>query len=686
MDNKLRTKEICEPCAAILERISTFPEFRSLEPPLNHHNSYQALANSSEAGCWICQYLQTAVIEETSSLYSKTESEAVEFHLLLDEIEATGFTIFFKTTEPVSQPRGYTGFSYIRTKRSEEGGPFRFELREDLPHKTKFNICSISGQHPTVRGRVVSRERDLALCASWITTCSLKHGTCGHVSETDMPSRLLDIGCSEVDCDDIRLVETTGQHGYYATLSHCWSASNPLVTNSHNFNAHLYRIAFTALPKTFQDAVIVTRRMGLKYLWIDSLCIIQDSRNDWERECAQMDGIFENSAFTIASLAASSPHDGFLNKHVRRTLVDCTLPDSEQTDICDSDLRLCQAPNIDPSIGSPKEWRSPLNGRAWVLQERLLSPRVILFGNYEMYFECRSDSWFESRWTPYKSLEYERIGYIEKRELVLDSSSNEVLYPIWNRMVDHYSRCQLTKISDTLPALSGLAKRFGQRTGHKYLAGIWCQNLHNGLLWSVSEPHEPRSHQSRTHDYQEYVAPSWSWASFNGRSHQNWHDGIIDIDVLRAEVDGVGLDRFGQVKGGSLTVMGRLRKFHMCYNAFHDRFASVPGLPNITLTRDYKKSSGNGEDKREEKVTCLLVQRGGCHSSSDYIDSHPWMALALERVVVGDDNEVFRRVGVVIRSAGNAESCKDSADCCTASWDNHYTEWRGVIPREITII
>ncbi|MCJ1444599.1 MAG: hypothetical protein MMC23_005101 [Stictis urceolatum] len=117
---------------------------------------------------------------------------------------------------------------------------------------------------------------------------------------TPLPTRVLDIG-DGVQSDEIRLLETSRRSGTYAALSHCWGRSKHVITTQATLAEWRKVIIFEQLPKTFQDAVVITRRLGLRYLWIDSLCIIQDDRTQWEYESALMGEVYRNAYFTIVA-------------------------------------------------------------------------------------------------------------------------------------------------------------------------------------------------------------------------------------------------------------------------------------------------------------------------------------------------------------------------------------------------
>lgn len=176
--------------------------------------------------------------------------------------------------------------------------------------------------------------------------------------------------------------ETSGQE--YIALSHCWGdlsveAKKEFCTTTENFTQRRIGFNVSSLPKTFQDAVRVTRELGILYLWIDSLCIIQygDHGKDWKDESRQMESIFSAAYCTIAATAAINSDAGFLKRDINPDSVYVHDASGKEfyisTDIDDFDNDVNKA---------------QLNTRAWVMQEGVLSRRTIHFSANQIYWEC----------------------------------------------------------------------------------------------------------------------------------------------------------------------------------------------------------------------------------------------------------------------------------------------------------
>ncbi|KAF0331391.1 heterokaryon incompatibility protein [Colletotrichum asianum] len=303
------------------------------------------------------------------------------------------------------------------------------------------------------------------LAKQWISHCNhddhicIERYTSEQPHQSENPTRLLQI---DRNARRVRLIQTIrGERYEYVTLSHRWGHKKTASTRKENVHSHVHRgIQTLDLPATFRDAVIVAHTIGYQYLWIDSLCIVQDDTEDWELECPRMASIYQGSVLTIAGTAAIDSHSGLLREQV---------PDHS----------------------------SVLQGRGWIFQEGLLSRRTLNFAPGQMYMVCHQGARYETSLYqgvfPHPRWETD-FGY----------------YRWWRGTVAKYSSCQFTTIMGRLPALSGIANRFKPPEPDQYLAGIWRHDILRSLLWRRrGKPHSDAP--------AEYLGPSWSWVSVPAR-------------------------------------------------------------------------------------------------------------------------------------------------------------------------
>lgn len=324
-----------------------------------------------------------------------------------------------------------------------------------------------------------------------------------------MPSRLLEID-GEME-NQWRLViisvDKTAPAPYF-TLSYRWGSNQTLLLQSSTIQAFRQGQQISDLPQTFKEAIIVARRFSVRYLWIDALCIIQDSREDWEREIPAMQYIYSNSACNLAASASDNPDGGLFRTRETRAIVPGVIAAPSAA------LRGGSHYVFDNSYWNRHIFSGPLHRRGWVFQERLLSPRVIYFGKSQILWECFTELKCEGfpRGIPenhsVKNLTplWDLQGRHQQRQLG-DKMPTQLLR-LWNNLVREYSNCRLTKASDKLPAFAGIANLFKDVTGDQYLGGMWRSSLVEQLNWWVDQP--------RVRISTEYRAPSWSWASLDG--------------------------------------------------------------------------------------------------------------------------------------------------------------------------
>jgi hypothetical protein len=245
-----------------------------------------------------------------------------------------------------------------------------------------------------------------ALLRKWLQWCDQSHTNCKRGDSRKLPTRLLDVGDPDdpdYNPDILKLVSSEQIDGEkYVALSHCWGDPEdnkvlpdctalktigesddhkvpPYCTINNNITRREKGFKFTELPQTFQDAIKATRELYIRYLWIDSLCILQDDDEDWKHESVRMEDVYALAYCTIAATSAGNSHAGFIARKIEPEIEYVYVQDDSGrrvyigTDIADFDAEVEKA---------------RLNTRAWVMQERYLSRRTIHFGKNQVYWEC----------------------------------------------------------------------------------------------------------------------------------------------------------------------------------------------------------------------------------------------------------------------------------------------------------
>lgn len=402
--------------------------------------------------------------------------------------------------------------------------------------------------------------------------CSLR--TRSPESLVPLPTRVVDVSIGDW-LQHPKLVIANGQSGKYVALSHCWGKEPIITTTRETLGRHIEAIGWNNLSRTFQDAIVVTRNLGIQFLWIDSLCIVQNDPADWERESATMAEVYMNAFVTIAASCARDGAAGFLHRPVRPSV---KLKYHDQNG---AEAGIVFIHNKPLKTFGEGVIAAPLNKRGWVLQERILSPRILYFAEDQTHWECQQLCESESGMDASNEVGADREGLksssnlggtslgphlpqeivAQRRPRYADDGSMS-LYWDWYDMVKDYTRREFTKCDDKLPALSGLAANFSRRTGDSYVAGLWANHMPYGLLWSAA--HNPTA--KNLSSPKEYRAPTWSWASLDGhisfKGPDFFNDPVVKAENLNFQTTPAGSDPHGKVVSGSLTMTARLKEIN----------------------------------------------------------------------------------------------------------------------------
>lgn len=375
----------------------------------------------------------------------------------------------------------------------------------------------------------------------------------------------------------VRLRESSGiaSGTPYVTLSHRWGSEQFFCLQKENQMSLEREIPTTKLRKVFRDAIQLTRSIGIQYLWIDALCIIQDSEADWTREAAMMSAVYANGT---CNLAATSFVDGDNGLFVTRqpAPLQPILVDIADDIYFDEDLAFQRGQYhlVEANTWGEDIEYAPLNERGWVMQERMLSPRSLHFGTRQLFWECYEMEACEvfptglpsqmqrsnakkllSGFLSTAPLDHPPSTHLMTRSAAKISRSQESR-TLWCEIVDQYTKRHLTKGTDKLVAIAGLAAAMRVILGSRYLAGLWEDDFINQLIWSVDSAEvQPRPGA--------YRCPSWSWASVDSRVDMaHWQPSedksTALANVSLAEVTLAGHDDLGKINDGFLIISGHL--------------------------------------------------------------------------------------------------------------------------------
>ncbi|CAO2653901.1 Nn.00g106340.m01.CDS01 [Neocucurbitaria sp. VM-36] len=369
----------------------------------------------------------------------------------------------------------------------------------------------------------------LPLVKAWIHDCTTNHQPCNRDMHGKLPTRVLDVGLEGEVCVKLH-VTTQAEQGQYATLSHCWGRKQIFRLTSESERSLIDGVLLSQLPKTFVDAIVTTRAIGLKYLWIDSLCIIQDSAEDWKAESSRMGDIYRNCYINLAATAASDGDGGLFQSRCPAIIppIRFNLPTEAEKPrwlVCwPNDL---WKDNVECSI---------LSTRGWVFQERLMSPRILHFSD-QVFWECRMSNACETVPTGCPNIEPENIAqpfthflesvveicqsFDQARSPFRDKPRPRALLRDWDNVVSVYSQKLFTKYNDRLIAFSGIVDEMQKALVHVgrkndfYMCGLWSSQMPFELMWRVGFVRE-KIEVCESKRVEVVGLPSWSWASVIG--------------------------------------------------------------------------------------------------------------------------------------------------------------------------
>ncbi|KAK4442856.1 heterokaryon incompatibility protein-domain-containing protein [Podospora aff. communis PSN243] len=459
------------------------------------------------------------------------------------------------------------------------------------------------------------------LMERWVSNCDAHHGKCRLSRDTSwLPTRLIDVGD---DDDNIRLCLSRSLPAgtQYISLSHCWGKTQIIRCLTANIGQLMHLVPFSSLSNTFRDAIHITRRLGsklnIRHVWIDSLCIVQDSPDDWLVEASRMGDVYGNAWCNIAATASTDGPGGCFRTRDPILPLPVTIPSPTWASLPQGPYHAFDVDNMKRSVS-----HAPLNTRGWVVQERLLSPRIIHFAADQIYWECLTQDASEAfpSGMPrqvvgrFKDLDPFSAGQDARRGQGLEASDAVAnTLAVWAKIVRLYTSCGLTVPADKMVAVSALARRVQTQLGPevRYVAGMWDRFSASQLFWQVSGA------ASRP---EKYRAPSWSWISVDGEVgisdvHQLNQREIV-LEVLEMKVTVAGPDEFvGPVTDGILTVRGMLIRATARYDQQTEEASLVVNGNEVDWWVAWDvEFGGNG---RERDVYCLPLRKSHYGNSYD---------------------------------------------------------------------
>ncbi|KAI0119054.1 HET-domain-containing protein [Daldinia grandis] len=373
-----------------------------------------------------------------------------------------------------------------------------------------------------------NKTGEISFAHALLDECQMGHPECRATDDNvppEMPTRVLDIGVSP---GWTRLVQTEhlGLREPYLALSYCWGQDVRHVTelNDGNFTSFLELIDENNLTTTHQECIAIARHLGIRYVWIDSLCIIQGNLDDWLYESVRMAGVYGNAVLTVIAGRAADSRTGFRVNKMEQVVPPCPIPFGEGLG------------NVYLWLLRSKE-EGPVSTRGWCFQEKVLGRRALVYAMEQVYFSCQRSQLWEDGTLDMQDSSHLRIESFRnpakdaniKPDISEQKQLRTRMLLLWYKeILPNYTLRQLTNPNDIFAASSGIAQLTRKGIGSRYLAGIWEADMARGLLWctaylvkwvrmKLSWP-KPKRPVNRNGEMVSR-APSWSWASVQGQIH-----------------------------------------------------------------------------------------------------------------------------------------------------------------------
>ncbi|CAG8981774.1 hypothetical protein HYALB_00004716 [Hymenoscyphus albidus] len=406
-------------------------------------------------------------------------------------------------------------------------------------------FCGIYKTELQLKRNDENEKATIALAAYWLHQCWSTHPECPSPNILSqrwpiLPKRVVDLTEYQTPYSSnskVKVFDTCGLRGAYVALSYCWPSTpkRSSILTRETPSDFTNGVLSCNLICEIQEACTITKGLGIQYLWVDALCIVQGRGGDWHIQANKMPSIYKNAVLTIASggqtsLAEASRETEFIVKPADNRYSQLPLKDWSQERIHEWFF------NTGNFVYRPFE---QLDTRGWVFQEQLLSPRTIYLTSEGLFWDCLHHSASCNRPTGIPGDFSPHFRDADSRALkffLLGSHTSvpkEEYYWLWRRAVQNYTIRDLSRKKDRYIALLGITDQMASHLDDDCILGVWKKDPLRSLAWFVDST-EPQKWQ---HFEERVQAPSWSWISVNGPvNYQLWHPPQLHIDPKGAEI------------------------------------------------------------------------------------------------------------------------------------------------------
>ncbi|KAH7412048.1 hypothetical protein DE146DRAFT_263773 [Phaeosphaeria sp. MPI-PUGE-AT-0046c] len=502
-------------------------------------------------------------------------------------------------------------------------------------------------------------ESTVQRALSWMRECDEPEQSKSAMTEPALPPQVLDV--QDGESGGVTIHGSSGEKGKYAALSHIRDVGYPVTIDKENTRVDK-AISLETLPQTYRDAIIMTRKLGLRYLWIESLCS-QEDHTGKTLPSPKTASIYADAYITLSATGSSSDNDGILTARTPPSYYPFQYISNETRGTVYASSRP-KEPFYYFGNGRILE-PEPLSQHGWALQDRIFSPCILHFGTSQLYFESNthfvSEDGFEMTGRSHTLNEISLSA--SYTTATVWSSSFVALY--WQTILDLYCRRTLPDKNDKLPAISSIAAHITSKSHDAYVAGLWRATILDDMIWQAT------GHaRGKTSDPPEYRAPSWSWASIDGpfgmfcrgqgSGKGGWMEGEKWSDVATVvdyNVTPKGEDPYGEVTDGWIKLRTPLEKLERCEDWQRTKqvwkLKTANGSQEGTVCiLDTKTRAEEAEGK--DLFALVLVKHGKVGGNLHY---HGIIVTAVE----GKDG-TYRRLGKVVFDEETLGQCEWMGD------------------------
>ncbi|KAF5695402.1 hypothetical protein FDENT_485 [Fusarium denticulatum] len=561
-------RHTCKGCKKLILELLEHPASSSPGEYTNFENHRDGLLSTlvhGSASCRVCAVIFNQITSDRADI----QHEYTHYQLA-SSLKKNSFCVKLTNDPGAADTDRENIYGEFTLYRSELPKEFSW-LDYGIVYTPMWNDLSVSCQPYLASRDYPWQEKAIDKTKTWINACETEHDHCPQRHSAALPKRALRIANDEVSLYISQKEDEQTEDQRYVALSYRWGSDLPLRLTKDTMDDFIKGRPISELPETLQDAVCISRNLGFKFIWIDALCIVQDDENDWAEQSALMADIYRYSSLNLCAADSAGCGSGMVEMAAPH-LMEIAAATTRSTDTGFRESVVLVGGPISTAV---IDWdRCGLLSRGWVFQEGLCSPRGLYVSRrHGLWWDCGTmidmiDS-HESILTG--DTDHAFDPRTERRSfLSLTNLSNHHYMAIrdfsftWYDWMEEFTSKYLTRITDRLPAVAGMASYVASLSGMKYRAGLWEEDILRGLMWrSSSSGHAKRVPGG---------ASTWSWASITGPVYYDKfftmrvdHRGEIDrraeldLDITDTTVEEEQADSFGNVRRGEIKAFGVLK-------------------------------------------------------------------------------------------------------------------------------